>query len=305
MNRILSGFSNPVLVKEFRQRWRTVKTPLIIAFYLLAVGGMSVFLMYQEIYLQGFIEIGRSKPLFIGLALVQMALIAFVTPGLSAGTVSGERERQTLNLLLTTHLSPASIVIGKLLASVSFILLLIVATLPIYALVLLYGGISPLQLLEVFGLFILTVLFCASFGILCSVWFKRTSVSTVVAYGFLFVFLAGSLFLSVELEQLLWNGNRYPNHPFLQNNLFLNSLPVIFQSLNPAMMLVELFEPRRIPNVPRYPGSPVLDMWVTDPWPIFLSVFPLLILLFLALGVYLLHPVRPKPAWWRRKSGNG
>ncbi|GAX91885.1 ABC transporter permease [Effusibacillus lacus] len=289
---------NPVLVKEFRQRWRTAKTPLIISLYLLVIGGLAFFFMYEQIFRRGYIQVGQSKNLFMMLSLLQMALIAFVAPGLTSGVISGERERQTLNLLLTTHLSPTSIVLSKLLTSVSFVLLLIVSTLPLYAMVLLYGGVSPLQLVAAFGFFVLLILFCGSFGILCSVWFKRTSVSTVVAYGVLFVILAGAPFLSFILEDWFWRGNLYPNYPYLNNNPYINSLPVIFQAMSPPMMLLHFFEPRTFPNMPER-GGPLLDMWVSNPWPIFLTVFPLLTLILIGLSIYLLHPVRPK---WRRRQ---
>jgi len=67
-----------------------------------------------------------------------------VVPGLTSGAISGERERQTLDVLLVTPLSPGEIVVSKLLATSAFITLLVVATLPLYILAFSYGG-SPWQ----------------------------------------------------------------------------------------------------------------------------------------------------------------
>lgn len=297
MSQLVTVFSNPVLVKEFRQRWRTAKTPLIITLYLLVMGGFACFIMYQNYYKMGYIQLGQTKEVIMLLSLLQMGLIAFVAPGLSAGAISGERERQTLNILLTTNLSPASIIISKLMTSVSFILLLVVSTMPLYAMALLYGGVSPLQLLETFGFFILTILLCGSFGLLCSVWFKRTGVSTVVAYGVLFAFLAAAPFLS-EVAREFWAAyQRYPNHPFLHNNPYLNSIPVILEGVSPFDMLLRLFGVRG-----DYGALVSYPFWITNPWPIFLTVIPLLILIFILLSIYLLHPVRPKLKWRRPKQ---
>ncbi|BCJ85847.1 ABC transporter permease [Effusibacillus dendaii] len=291
---------NPVLLKEFRQRWRTFKTPLIIFLYLLVVGVIAWFVMFQEVSRQGYLPIGSSSDLFLALSLLQMGLIAFVAPGLTAGSVSGERERQTLSVLLTTQLSPASIVVHKLLSSIVFIVLLIVATLPVYAVVLLYGGVSPLQLLGTFGMMILLILFCGSFGVLCSVWSKRTSVSTVITYGCLFVFLAGAPLLSTLTEDWFLHGMRYPNHPFVQNNPFVHSLPVIFEGISPPMMLIHMFHPRQFPTT-GVEGL-AINYWIQNPWPIFLITLPVLIILFVLLSIYLLHPVRPKIAWRKRSA---
>ena len=67
---------------------------------------------------------------FRALAGVVMATVALVVPGLVGPTISGERERQTLNLLLVTPLGPARIVLGKLVAALAFVVLLVIACLP-------------------------------------------------------------------------------------------------------------------------------------------------------------------------------
>src|SRR5205085_1967042 len=66
---------------------------------------------------------GRS--IYHWLLFVMLALICFIVPGLTAGAIAGERERQTLIPLQITLLSPRSIVFGKLLASLAFVVLLL------------------------------------------------------------------------------------------------------------------------------------------------------------------------------------
>lgn len=61
-------------------------------------------------------------------------------------------------------------------------------------------------------------------------------------------------------------------------------------------MIFRLFEERTF----QVPNHPFFSIWITDPWPIFLAVIPLLTVLFIGLSIYLLHPVRPKPNWWKR-----
>jgi len=79
--------------------------------------------------------------LFQGLALIQISLISLLAPALARGDQRG-RERQTLDVLLVSRVSPLGIVWGKLVASVAFMLLLILAALPLFAAVFLFGGID-------------------------------------------------------------------------------------------------------------------------------------------------------------------
>lgn len=83
---------------------------------------------------------GETRELFMLLSMMQLGMIGFVVPGLTAGVISGERERQTLNILLTTNVSATRLILGKWLASLSFMTFLVFATIPLYAIVFLYGG---------------------------------------------------------------------------------------------------------------------------------------------------------------------
>lgn len=125
--------------------------------------------------------------LFMMLSFVQMALISFVAPGLTAGVISGERERQTLNILLTTQQSSTSIIIGKLVSSLAFLMLIVLATLPLYSLVFLFGGISPQQLLQTFGLFVVTMFILGSMGVFFSTLIRKTMIAMITTYGLGFV----------------------------------------------------------------------------------------------------------------------
>lgn len=128
--------------------------------------------------------------MFIFLAVVQLALILFITPGLTAGVISSERERQTLNILLTTSQSSTNIIFGKLISSISYLLLLVVASLPLYSIVFLFGGISPAQLLMVLGFNVFTVIVYGSIGVLFSTLVRKTIAAMVTTYG-VTLFLVG------------------------------------------------------------------------------------------------------------------
>src|SRR3977135_2570351 len=103
-----------------------------------------------------------------------MLLLAFITPAVTAGAISGERARQAIDLLFVTLIPPFSIIWGKLLSSISFILLLLLLSVPIFSLVFLFGGIELDQVIYAFLLTAVTALTLASIGIAFSTWLRRT-----------------------------------------------------------------------------------------------------------------------------------
>lgn len=176
---------NPVLMKELKLRFRNAKSFSGVVFYLIA---LTLFIFAFFSIVTGFMGSGFFRPtdsfiLFCCLTSLQMGLVLFMTPALTAGAISTEREKQTLNILLTTTQTSAQIIMGKLLSSVSFLVLILFATMPLYSLVFLFGGISPGQLFAVFFFFLLTVFSIGSVGILFSTITKKTIVSMISTYG--------------------------------------------------------------------------------------------------------------------------
>lgn len=224
---------NPVLLKEMRQRFRTFRTPLIISLYLLTIGGFClgyIYLSWRN--MPGFYQPGRSRELLITLSMVQLILLAFVTPGLTSGAISAEREKQTLNVLLVTRLRPLGIVVGKMTSSIAFMVLILLATLPLYNMILLYGGFSPGQMLGVFAFYLVTVFMLGSVGMACSAFFQKTGSSTVMAYGMVFAIMVGTILLGAFIYEVTRAPSQVP-------------LPVplasqILQDLNPPMVMLRI-----------------------------------------------------------------
>ena len=115
--------SNPVLMKELKLRFRAFKSFSGLMFYLavLIIFVSGFLLIFTQFSTSGFFVPRNSFTMFSVLSVLQMALVMFITPGLTAGAISTEREKQTLNILLTTTQSSSQIIIGKLLSSVAFL----------------------------------------------------------------------------------------------------------------------------------------------------------------------------------------
>ncbi len=212
-NHLTNKWFNPLLRKELRQRMRSGRTILALSLYLLSIGVVAFVYMYVNVQGQTLIlQPARTAELFTFLSYLQLALVSFVTPGIASGVISGERERQTLSVLLTTPLSPVTIIFTKFISSISFLLLLIVMTLPLYSIVFLFGGVQPSQVMAVFGMQVITLGAIAGISIFFSTLLRRTGWSTVFSYAtvaLLFLGLAvfGYLFDSIGLhnpEESLW-----------------------------------------------------------------------------------------------------
>ena len=134
---------------------------------------------------------------FLGLygfvATMEFVLLLFIIPGLTAGVISGERERQTLDLMLTTRLKASDIVIGKLVQGLSTVFLLIVSSFPILALVFIYGGVTVADVGLLLLCYVVTAVLLGSAGLFCSAAARRSTIATVAAYSVVVLLTAGTL----------------------------------------------------------------------------------------------------------------
>jgi ABC-2 type transport system permease protein len=139
--------------------------------------------------------IGQS--IFTLLSIFQLILICFIAPAFTAGQISLEREKQTLDLLITTPMRPAAIVIGKLAAALAFVVLMIVAAIPITAIVLMYGGASVDDIVRQQLVLLATALVLGAIGLFFSALLKRTQAATVLTYITLLALTLGTTMLFI------------------------------------------------------------------------------------------------------------
>src|SRR5205814_6893873 len=198
MHPVAVALWNPLVDTEHPCRVRSWRSPVGMTVYLLLLGGLGwASFSSMTFTARNSFNAGQAanygQVLFLWLILFQMVLLAFITPALTAGAVSSERERQTIDLLFVTKLPAFSILWGKLLASMSLVLLLLLLSVPIFSLVFLFGGIELDQLAAAFLVTAVSALTLGIIGIACSTAFRRTLPATVSAYGAAFILLAGSL----------------------------------------------------------------------------------------------------------------
>ncbi|MFZ0920845.1 MAG: ABC transporter permease subunit [Candidatus Dormiibacterota bacterium] len=201
MTRMGSLVWNPIVAREARTRMRSKRTAFILFCWLAALGVVAI-LAYASAGNQSAsvtVLAHSGVTVFDALVAVVVALLLLLVPGLVGGSIAGERERQTLDLLLCTRVRPWRVVIGKLAASLAFIGFLLVASLPILSVVAVLGGIAWSDILIVVGLGALTAVTIGSMSILFSAISKGPTGAIVCSYVAMFILLVGPLVLGTYL----------------------------------------------------------------------------------------------------------
>ncbi len=145
---------------------------------------------------------GQLIYLFPVLAVAQVCIVALIVPVMTASAISGEKERQTFDIMLTTCMSPFSIVLGKVMSAVLRILFFVAAGMPIMALAFVVGGLSWSYLFYFVLTIILLSLLSGSIGILSSALCRRSVTAVILSYVF-YIVIYGLTFLPMLLK-LLW-----------------------------------------------------------------------------------------------------
>lgn len=226
---------NPILKNESKIGVRTFRFNLMVMLY---VGILSIVVMWGYYFINNDrygmgLELSNFTILNFALACGQAVLLMFIVPVLTATSITGERERQTLDILLSTNLSPMKIILGKLMSTVTKVTLLIISTMPIYAINFLVGGTSFKEIIILTIFFITTTIYVGSIGIFMSTIFKTSKSSTVASIlTVLFVVLGTIIVGTVIITRDYYNA--------LQNNTisaFVINLP-FWMYINPAIEFI-------------------------------------------------------------------
>lgn len=186
---------NPVALKELRSRMRGRRAFVVLTAYLLAMSGIItlVYLAYASATGGPSANSGRDagKAVFTAVIAVEVFLVIFIAPAFTAGSISGEKERQTFDLLRTTLISPRAYVFGKLVSALSYVLLLIFASIPLQSIAFLLGGLSLSELVVSQLLMMVAAVAYALWGLYCSSVMRTTLAASVATFAGAFFVLVG------------------------------------------------------------------------------------------------------------------
>ena len=234
--------SNPILAFSARRRMRSIRTPLLITLYALLLAVVAYLAVYAPFVGETvtLADMRGSVTGYAALVMLQFGLIVLVAPAMTAGSISGERERQTLDLLLVTNTGAPRLVLGKLLESFGFLALMVLCSMPMLSLALLTGGATFLQVLTSVAFLLLTALAALCVGLFCSTLFKRTVTATVVSY--LSVFGLGLVTLIPLAYDVQRIGKLYDAMNIAGQQLHMIEYTPVSFIISPALGLFSLLE---------------------------------------------------------------
>ena len=161
---------------------RSIRMMAILFVFNSILAAVALFNMYsvaEQVRTTAEIQYSQFLDLYTFVSSIEFIMLLFIMPALTASSISGERERQTLELMLTTTMEPRDMVLGKLASSLVTMLVLAVSALPVQALVFVYGGVTLQDIGMLFLCHGVVAILTGSIGIFYSSVLRRSTVSTV------------------------------------------------------------------------------------------------------------------------------
>ncbi len=188
---------NPVVARELRVRVRLARAywlqALYLLFLLLIVGIAYMGTLGSQISMDPYRAQTYLQQFYWVIFGTLTALIVLIAPGLTAGAITQERERRTLDLLLTTPLSARELLTGKLVGSFAFLVLLLALTLPASAVCVLLGGTTFGEVLESYFMLALSGLCLSAVALFTSAYSRSSMWAVFGGYLLCFFYLGATL----------------------------------------------------------------------------------------------------------------
>lgn len=283
---------NPVMVKELRGRMRGVRGFAIISVFLTLMSFFTTLLYLLRVPAGGVVVTGDlGREIFIGVLFIELMLIIFIVPALTAGAITTERERKTYDLLQTTLITKATFVVGKMQSALGYIVLLLLSAIPLQSIAFLFGGVSEAELILALLALLVSALALGAFGMFFSSITERTLAATIRSYTVAIAITIGLPALALILFQNAYGNvinsftNRFTDNPAVEATTIY--LDMIATSLNPIMatlrsqqMLIDHQQlvTMRVTLASNGASIPILSPWVLLTL-VYLSVTALLLLI--------------------------
>ncbi|MFQ5590876.1 MAG: ABC transporter permease subunit [Phycisphaerae bacterium] len=227
--------ANPIIVRVVQGASRRSRHHWLRVGYLGAILAVVLFSLVATTKGRGgsLAELAKgASQTFMLASMTQLALMCLLAPVFTAGAITQERDAQTFNILLSTPLTNAQIVFGSMMSRLYFLLMLLLAGLPIFLVTMVYGGVTTRQILESFALCASTALLTGALAICIAMIRVGTHGTIFLFYLLIAVYLLSIYFLGqwsatwVEASPPTLDGTRMswltPVHPFLALDVALN-----------------------------------------------------------------------------------
>ncbi|HEY8620412.1 MAG TPA: ABC transporter permease subunit [Dermatophilaceae bacterium] len=175
-----------IAVLELRQRVRTSRWPVAIGIWFLIIGAVAGLTWWAVTSQPGdpatALASDRGTTLYDVVLFFVLGLGMLVVPSLTATSINGDREHGVLATLQTTLLTPADIVIGKLVAAWAISIAFLLAASPFLVWAWIAGGVELGRMLLAVAVLIFVLAVVCALGLMFSTLTARTIGSAVLTY---------------------------------------------------------------------------------------------------------------------------
>ena len=195
-------FEREVLTTPRRLSHYLMRSGFVAALLILFYSLRQATIGFQDIVFAGDVA-SFSAMTFRVFALLQLTLSLFFSTLFSASLVAQEKDRRTLILLLMTDLRNYELSVGKLLASLLNVGVLLAVSWPVFCFLKLLGGVTWEQILWSQAIVLSATLAAGSWGCLVAFWREKTFQTLAISVLGVVVFLLVAHGLGVAVDRSL------------------------------------------------------------------------------------------------------
>lgn len=248
---------NPILRKELKMNARTVKLPILVILYNLVLSCVAILSLagVRSQYDIGYaIQYDELFTIFYILGWIQCVIVCFMIPVLTASSIAGEREKQTLDIMLTTSIRPFKIIVGKLTASMCTVCLLVISSIPILSVAFIFGGMDWSYILYFILIVISIGILVGSVGIFFSSLVKKTPVAIVLTFILGGIVVLGTVY-GFPLIREFYQEFHYDSITGVNRQLDIR-WSALLMLMNPAVLFFDFMQ--------KSSGSPGISHYIPD-----------------------------------------
>jgi ABC-type transport system involved in multi-copper enzyme maturation permease subunit len=255
--------NNPVLNREFRLLLRN-EVLLKRVFYAWGFLAMVLLLVWPEAGVLSS-EAQTSRLVFKLFAFGQLSMCLLLAPAITAPLITDEKENERFGMLFASLLTPFDVLLGKWLSSFVVQIIAIMSGLPLLMLTLVLGGVSWLEILQVYLVCALTLLQFGLMGLFLSSIKNKTYDALLQSYAWMLIWVA-----------MTW----LPS--YLLGDFESFSIPfAILRAMSPFSAMFDIVSPEVLVYIGRLPSEwDIFELWSVDYLVYVLSAISVSVVLF-------------------------
>ncbi len=233
---------------------------LIIAFncVLSIVTFVMFYIAFNGVSNMGAVNYSGLIELYTFMAYIEFGMVMLIIPATTAGAITGERERKTLDIMLVGNRHARTIVFGKFMANMRLVFIVMISSIPVLSMVFVYGGIKFANLLQLFAIIMVAGIYIGSIGIFCSSICKKTTSAIMMAYA---AFI-GLTLLTVALNYLFVRADSDNSYLGEYYMLYLNPIAPITHLISEQFETISEFEQIIFYGISQESLDSTMDKWV-------------------------------------------